>query len=161
MVFRTGSTVYIFLTNSKCTVLIRPYLFTDGFESISRHSSEQLQLICNFYSVLEKPHMGHKVLFVTSVTSSSAEVLFEQLTMDEMMAPYYFYVLQYKKTGSSFTDATSMPHSKNRSLISATIPGLDTGTEYVVQVVPFRRGTANGSTDAGWPTETTVLTTGM
>ena len=142
-------------------MLIRPYLFTDGFERISRHSSEQLQLICSFYSVLEKPNMGHKVLFVTSVTSSSAQVLFEQLTIDEMMAPYYFYVLQYKKTGSSFTDARSMPHSKNHTLISATIPGLNTGTKYVVRVVPFRRGSANGSTDAGWPTKTIVLTTGM
>ena len=104
--------------------------------------------------------MGNKLLVVISVTSSSAQVQVEQLTLDETMSPYYFYVLQYKEHRMNFSDGLRMPHSDASSWVVTTIDGLKSGTEYVIQVMPFRMDIENNITEAGVPTKKLSLRTG-
>ena len=97
-----------------------------------------------------------------SATSSTAQVKVEQLTLNETMSSYYFYVLQYKEAGRpmNFSDGPTISHNDASIWIQATIDGLKPGTEYEIQVMPFRKDIGNNITEAGWPTNTTSLKTG-
>ena len=108
----------------------------------------------------DKPSMGDKLVVVISVTSSSAQVQVEQLTLNEIMSPYYFYVLQSRESGMTFSDGPTMPHRDASTWVVATIDGLKSGTEYVIQVMPFRMDTDNNITEPGWPTKKLSLKTG-
>ena len=119
-----------------------------------------LAFINNTLFISDKPSMEDKLLVIISVTSSSAQLQVEQLTLNKIMSPYYFYVLQYREAGMSFSDGPSMPHNDASKWVVATIDGLKSGTEYVIQVMPFRKDTDNDITEAGWPTEKLSLKTG-
>ena len=104
--------------------------------------------------------MEDKLLVIISVTSLFAQVQVEQLTLNKTMSPYYFYVLQYKEASMTFSDGPTMPHKDTSTWVVATIDGLKSGTEYVIQVTPFRKDIDNDNTEAGWPTKKLSLTTG-
>ena len=104
--------------------------------------------------------MGDNLLNVVSVTSSSAQVQVEQLTLNEIMSPYYFYVLQYKEVGMNFSDGPRILHVDESRPVLETIEGLKSVTEYVIQVMPFRVDFDNNITEAGVPTKKLSLKTG-
>ena len=104
--------------------------------------------------------MDDKQLNVISVTSSSAHVQVEQLTLNETMSPYYFYVLQYKEGSMEFSDGPRIPHKDASRWVVATIDDLRSAREYVIQVTPFRMDIDNGITEVGWPTGKLSLKTG-
>ena len=121
---------------------------------------ESLYLTNNLLFISDKPSMEDKLLVIISVTPTSVQVQVEQLTLNEIMSPYYFYVLQFKEAGMSFSDGSTMPHKDASKWVVATNDGLKSGTEYVIQVMPFRKDTDNDITEAGWPTEKLSLKTG-
>ena len=111
-------------------------------------------------SISDEPNMGNKELDVISFTSSSVQLQVEQLTLNKAMTPYYFYVIQYKEAGMSFSDGPTMPHKDASKWVVATIDGLRSATEYDIQVMPFRKDILNNITQAGQPTAKLSLITG-
>ena len=105
--------------------------------------------------------MGNKPLGVISVTSSSVQLQMEQLSITEIMSPYYFYVIQYKEAGVDFADGPRMSHRDVSSWVLATIDGLKSGTEYIIQAMPFRKDIENNITEAGQPTKKLLIKTGI
>ena len=104
--------------------------------------------------------MTGNVLTVSSTSIYSAEIHFEQLTLNDSIAEYYYYVIQYEENGMNFTGDILLIHDISKTSMEVTIEGLSLGTSYTVQVVPFRRDIENNLTEPGWPSHEMSFTTG-
>ena len=104
--------------------------------------------------------MREKLVMVHCVTSSSAEIQIQQLTLEDESSKFYSYIIQYKETDENFTDANQVSHNQDMLYIQTTLQGLNPGTDYIVRVLPVRTHFANNVTEAGWPTEGVAFPTG-
>ena len=104
--------------------------------------------------------MRENLVAVLSVTSSSAKILIQQLTLDDVFSPFYSYVIQYKEHGMNFSDAVTIPHNRDIASLQTTLQGLDPGTEYVVRVLPVRINFVNNMSESGWPSHGASFATG-
>ena len=95
---------------------------------------------------------------VTSVSSSSVNVSFDGLVLeDDTLAPHYYYVVTITTTGQkNFTLETSpIPHNASKEVV---FEGLEPETTYDVQVLPFRVDIENNLTEAGEPAALVIVT---
>ena len=105
--------------------------------------------------------MTEKIVIVRTVTSSFAEIQFQQLVLDNDMSQFYSYIVQYKEPGQNFTDTSRISHSQDIGSVHTTLHGLNPGTDYVVRVLPVRTHEANNISEAGSPTLGVTFTTGI
>jgi hypothetical protein len=106
-----------------------------------------------------KPNMTDKLVIVSSVMSSSAELQIEQLALQERVLDQYYYVVQYKEhSEEEYMDAKAIDQNIDSRWVLVVIEGLKSSTEYVARVMPFR--THHDLTEAGWPTKIVSFTTG-
>ena len=104
--------------------------------------------------------MREKLVMVHSVTSSSAQIQMQQLTVNNDSSKFYSYVIQYKENGGNFTDTKTLLQNQNLGFVQTTLGGLQPGTAYVVRVLPMRTQNSILS-EPGWPTHgVAFMTTG-
>ena len=79
------------------------------------------------YYISVVPDMEENGLTEISLTNTSVEIEFEQLSLNDSMEEYYFYVVEYKEPGGTFTDVTSILHNNDENTVSFTIDELELG----------------------------------
>lgn len=99
-------------------------------------------------------------LAVSSLTTTEVEIEFEQLTVNTSVSGHYFYDVQYKAAGGSFTEVLELQHDREKSRRHSTIRGLDAGTEYIIRVIPVRKDFLYNTEEPGLSLPDITVTTG-
>ena len=104
---------------------------------------------------------------VSSVSETLVEVQFEQLQLDNRVMSYYYYTAEWKEYNKTFMSLNNsiLEHNSSVDLVSFSVTGLKSGTDYAIRIVPYREishsSFSNQGREAGVPSMEANFITGM
>jgi hypothetical protein len=85
------------------------------------------------------------------VYSLTATVQFQQFDLTPPLDKHYFYQLMYTSDTTNVTVQKDVPHELGNNFTSVELTGLDSVSNYRLQVIPFRQEFELNHKEAGLP----------